>query len=262
VNPKNAFDAAIQRPEHLLRLYELLHDTRQRSVRSDWANGFRQLMHWPAAEEFVRVDGKDRDSMLIMRESVGVDRGHFTHGYLSELLRSALVAAVSALDRFCHDAIVHHSWKLLSRKERDIPKGLFRLNLPVLGTKKALEKLRKDSKSRPGSVVKVAIQEELHNKHTFQNPAGIETAARMLGIEDVWTKLAAEMPGRTGKAIRDTLDEIARRRNQVVHEADLIRRTRSGSVTLRDIQYSECEQWVLFIKDFVAAIDTVVLAAM
>ena len=36
-SPKDVFDAAIDRANHLLTLYDLLHDSRQRGIRSDWA---------------------------------------------------------------------------------------------------------------------------------------------------------------------------------------------------------------------------------
>lgn len=261
MDPKTGFDAAIQRPEHLLRLYELLHDTRRRSVRSDWATSFRRLMHWPAGERFVRVDGRKGQSMLLMRESIAVSRQHFTHEYLSELLRSALVATVSAMDRFCHDSVVQHAWKLLSRKDVDIPVGMCRFQLPVLETKKALEKLRRDPKSRPGSIVKKAIQDQLH-KRTFQTPGDVEALAQLLGITNVWAALASKMSGGTAADIKDTLSEIARRRNQIAHEADLVLRTRSSKISLRDIDYKQCYEWVQFIKSFVAALDAVVAATV
>lgn len=81
-------------------------------------------MHWPESEQICRVDGLDSNSILIFRESVGIDNEHFSHDYVSELLRAALVAAVSALDRYLHDLVVDYSWKLLSQAEDDIPAEL------------------------------------------------------------------------------------------------------------------------------------------
>ena len=72
----------------------------------------KQFMGWPRSEKISRVDG--RDCLLILRASSGINRSHFSHDYLSELLRLSLVSAVSAMDRYFHDAIVEKSWALLS----------------------------------------------------------------------------------------------------------------------------------------------------
>jgi hypothetical protein len=190
---KDIFDHSIKRAHHFLLLYDILNDTRYRSSRSDWARKFKQLMHWPNNTEIIRIDGKD--SILVLKNIDGVDRKHFSHAYVSELLRSALVAAISSLDRYVHDLIVNNCWSLLSKKEEEIPKGLKELSLPVVTTKKIIDTLRKNKKSRPGNTVKSAIQKILHRDYTFQGPSNIDRATNMLGIKDFWRKVSAEMPG-------------------------------------------------------------------
>ena len=93
---KSSFNAAFERANHFLKLYELLRDTRVRGVRQDWAKKFNSLMQWPQQEKIVRVDGKQKRSILILREELQIDRDQFAHDYLSELLRAAIVAAVGA----------------------------------------------------------------------------------------------------------------------------------------------------------------------
>lgn len=257
------FDAAIIRTDHLIRLYDILRDSRARGIRSDWGTNFKAFMGWPAGEEIERVDGKDWNSMLILREAVGIDRSQFAHEYLSELLRAAVVATVSALDRYVHDAVLEHSWSLLSRAEKDVPKALKRMTVSVLATKKALEKQRIDPKSRPGHLVKAAMQAQLHIDHTFQKPDDIVKGAKMLGIDNFWTKVATEMPNAPPKIdVINKLKVIANRRNQIVHEADLVRKTKAKQVTLRDISRSEAEEWVNWIRSFVDAMEKVVRAAV
>ncbi len=256
---KDHCDAALERAKHLLRLYELLHDTRKRDARSDWIQSFNKLMHWPTAEQIVRVDGKDRHSLLILRQSVGIEREYFAHEYVSELLRAAIVAAVSAIDRYFHDVVVEHSWAVLSRNEEEVPKELQKIMIPVLDAKRALTKLRSDSKSRPSSLVKKVIQEVLHKEYTFQNPDDIVRAAQMLGITDFWTKVAAEMPTTPSKdQLIAELKALARRRNQIVHEADLVRKTKAKKITLRDIGENDARRWIELVEQLVTAVDSVV----
>jgi hypothetical protein len=158
MKPKQHFDVAMARADHLLRLYELLHDTRVYKVRSDWAARFKTLMHWPQGEQIVRVDGKDAQSLLILRAATGLSRNQFTHDYLAELLRATVVATVSALDRYMHDIVVMHSWSLLTRSERGIPRELKKLEIPILAARHAVDKLRRDGKARPGVLLKEALR--------------------------------------------------------------------------------------------------------
>lgn len=79
MTPKKGFSAAIERAKHLLRLYELICDTRQRAVRADWAEAFKKVMHWPASNQIVRIDGKNRHSILVFKEECGIAREHFAH---------------------------------------------------------------------------------------------------------------------------------------------------------------------------------------
>ncbi len=259
MDPKAGFDAAMERAKHLLTMYEILHDTRQRRVRADWAASFKKLMRWPAGEQIDRVDGKDRNSMLILRQTVGIDREHFAHDMVSELLRSAVVAAISAVDRYMHDQVVKHCWKLLGRREDQIPKELLKVALSPLVTRRALEKLRSDANARPGSLVKKALQERLHRDYTFQSADGIERAAKLLGLRDFWGEVASRLPGPPTKGdVKDLINEIARRRNKIVHEADLIPRTRHAGFKLRDIAVADARNWVSWIDELISATDDVI----
>jgi hypothetical protein len=263
VQAKKHFDAAIGRADHLLQLYDILRDQRSRGIRSDWGKRFKAFMGWPAGEVIERVDGKDWNSMLILRAAVGIDRTQFTHDYLSELLRAAVVATVSALDRYVHDAVVEHCWSLLTRAEKDIPAELRKIAVPVVATKRALQKQRAEPTSRPGHLVKAAIQGQLHREYTFQKPEEIIRAAKMLGITDFWTKVAGKMQGPPPRAeVIDQLRRIADRRNQIVHEADLIRKTKAKQVTLRDISHRDAGSWVDWIRQFVDAMEATVQSSM
>jgi len=223
VSPKETFDFALKRSKHFLTLYDIVHNSRQRDGRSDWLASFKRFMRWPQRENIVRIDGKNKDSLLILRESLGISREHFSHEYASELLRSSLVCSISALDRYMHDVVVDWSWALLSQAEKDVPKELKKVRLPVLATKKALEKLRSNPQSRPGTLIKKEIQNVVHIDFTFQKKSDIEKGAKLLGITDFWRKVAAKMPDNpTPGDVQDTLTKIAKRRNQIVHESDLI----------------------------------------
>lgn len=259
ITPKDTFDAAITRAHHLLSLYDILHDRRQRNIRTDWKNRFCDLMHWSQSEEIVRIDGKDRNSMLILRAEVGMSRDEFAHDYISELLRGTITSAVSALDRYIHDQIVNHATRLLGRAEASIPKELKQLRLPVLTVKRSIEKSRNDGASRPGTILKRDLQKMLHRDETFQSVSGVERGAQMLGLKDFWAELTKKMSGYSKAGdVQESLRKIATRRNQIVHEADVITQQRAREIKLRDITKPEAENIVTFIETLVKAFDELV----
>lgn len=249
------FNHALGRSRHLLELYDLLHDVRRRDVRRDWADEFRRIMHWPNREDFIRIDGKDRDSILIIKSSKGITRDKFQHEYVSEILRSSIVTAVSAMDRYFHDIIMDKSMKLMNRKDDEIPKEVKKINIPLLSVKKALKRLKDNSSSRPGHIIKKSIQEFLHGQHTFQGAGQIEKGFKMLGVDDCWGRMETRM-GKPRKEIIDTLNIISDRRNKIVHEADFIRKTKGRQISLRVISRSDTEVYVQFIQDFIGHADT------
>ncbi|HPN95637.1 MAG TPA: HEPN domain-containing protein [bacterium] len=253
------FESAIVRTRRMLDLYDILCDTRQRDVRDDWAKSFKECMHWPNAEKIVRIDGKDKKSLLILRQELAISREQFAHEYVSELLRSCIVSAVSALDRYLHDLVVERCWPLLNQPVENIPKELRNVRIPILQGMSATERLRKDPKARPGHVFKKAVQDILHEE-TFQSSREVEKAAGMLGIKDFWGQVASCMPSYNQKKLAkkpiiDELNRIVARRNKIVHEADIERQLKGRDVKLRDIKPAEAKIIVDWLDTFVHAID-------
>jgi hypothetical protein len=263
MHPIDGFFAALERSNHLLSLYHILKDNSRRNVRGDWAKKFNRFVRWPASDRIVKIVGKDNKSLLFLREDLGLTREHFSNSYLSELLRAALVSSVSALDRYLHDLIIEKCWKLLSRAEDDIPSDLKNLSVPALITKKVITSLNENPKAKPGNLAKKAIQESLF-EISFQKRGQIERAAsKFLGIKNIWTKaydklITYKQSGWTKQDVLKYLDEILTRRNQIVHEADLIRNVRMRRFTRREIKVSWVEEYVKFIEYLTIAIDDIV----
>ena len=116
MDSKETFDATIERAEHFLTLYELLKNGRKRKPKSTWSSKFKTFMNWKQKNPIMRIDGKD--SLLIIRKpSAGLTYERFEHDYLSELLRSAIVASVSSLDKYLHDIAIEKCYALLTGPE-------------------------------------------------------------------------------------------------------------------------------------------------
>ncbi|MGX9379340.1 HEPN domain-containing protein [Pseudomonas sp. JQ36] len=262
LEPKDLFDHAMRRADHFLDLYDLVHNSRQRSIRSDWKANFISLMRWPKNEKIVRIDGKDKKSLLILRESAGLSRESFTHDYASELLRGAISATVSALDRYMHEIVAKYFLKILNLPLESQSKEFRSISLPVNAVKRATDKLRSDAAARPGNIIKEEVRKILHRDFTFQTASNIQKAATILGIKDFWRKVTVAMNNGSQKDITDKLNGIARRRNQIVHEADLIIQSRGREVKMRDISKQQALDAVVFMKDLVIGFDKVIQAEM
>jgi len=120
MKPIEVFRNGRERADYLLKLHELLCNTRQRGTRQDWARNFKNLMHWRQRDQIHRVDG--RQAVLVLREGAGMTPEQFREAALNELVRAALVGIVSALDRYCHDLIVSRIVSALNRSEKRINK--------------------------------------------------------------------------------------------------------------------------------------------
>lgn len=262
IEPVDLFNNAVKRADHFLDLYDLVHDSRQRAIRDDWRTTFLSFMRWPRSEKIVRIDGKDKKSMLIIRESVGLTREAFSHDYASELLRGAISASISALDRYTHELVMKYFLKILNSPSDDQTREFQSISLPVNAVKRAVDRLRENPAARPGNSIKSEIRKIIHRDFTFQSSSNITTASRILGVPDFWRKMCAVYGNIGSQELQDKLNAITRRRNQIVHEADLIIQERARDIKMRAITKQDALDAVIFIKAFVVAMDSVVTAEM
>ena len=133
------------------------------------------------------------------------------------------------------------------------------IKIPILATKKAVKKIKSNPNARPGHIIKSELQKILHDNFTFQKPESILNGASMLGIKDLWSKIAQKMPEPHSNAdVMDKLKVVANRRNEIVHEADIILKTSANQISQREIAYSFAEDSVVWIGKFVSALDEVI----
>lgn len=253
------FEQAIERSEHFLFLYDLLSNTRERGIRSDWARKFKAFMHWPSDSKLLRVDG-DCSVLIVKDGPPGLTYDRFEHSYVSELLRSSIVSSVSSLDKYFHDKTLNKCFTLLNGPEKDLPKKLKSFELPALQAFKATKSVRGNPRARPGSQLKKAMQEKLHLS-TFQNSHGVEECCALMGVGKFWTNVANELGGVWGaESAMKELEKICRRRNQIVHEADLERKISSKRYALREIERKTAQDSFEFIRSLVVAAEKVIEA--
>jgi hypothetical protein len=258
MKPKTAFDTTMKRVDRLLRLYDLLHNTRERGTRKDWAKGFKKLMHWPQGETIHRVDGKN--AILVLRQKSGVTPDEFRHDELSELLRAALVTSVSAFDRYCHDLLLLRLMPEVRRAEKNWPADLKKVAVPLPVVKKALDhaKVRKGrggkKRTRPMTIVKNVLQDQFHRNLTLQKPDDVARALSMVGVKHIWNDCVSTM-GTSAEEMKNRLGTISKRRDHIVHEGDIKRVRRGGKVRLNEVNNDQVKDDVDWLRRLVNAID-------
>lgn len=254
MKPVQIFESGRTRAEHLLKLSELLLNTRRRGVRADWARNFKTLMHWRQGEQIDRVDG--RGAILILRQSAGIDANSFDEEYLNELLRAAYAGIVASLDRYCHEVILCKVIACLRKPPEDAGRELRQLKVPVYEVKRAIAHARKP-KTRPMNIVRQALQEALHRDETFQRPDDIAKGMKIIGITDLWRQCAQRMSCQPGD-ITKRLNRIVDRRNRIVHEGGILRRKKGGKIAYYPIRAYEVAADIKWLGNLVESIEQVV----
>jgi hypothetical protein len=259
MKPIEVFRNGRERAEYLLRLHELLCNTRRRGTREDWARNFKRMMHWRQREQIHRVDG--RQSVVVLREGAAITPEQFQEGALNELVRAALVGVVSALDRYCHDLVVSRIVRTLGRSEKRINKELRQLQIPIMAARMAVwhARIRRGKggriRTRPMTIIRHAIQDMLY-RESYQGPEEINRALRMVEIEDLWRGCATAMDC-TAKDVVERLKQVVDRRNKIVHEGDVLRRRRGGKLALHPVSRRQVLQDVQWVGSLVDAIETI-----
>lgn len=249
MKPIAVFKSGRDRAEHLLKLAELLTNTRDRRMRADWAKNFKTLMHWRQHEKIDRVDGTG--AILILRESANVTYKNFNDKYASELLRAAHVTIVAALDRYCHERILSRCIKTL-QNSKSCSSELRKIALPILDVHKAVAHARKPD-TRPMNIIRASLQDVLY-KRTFQSPNEIAQGLSIIGATNLWNECATQM-GCSPKDITTRLDKIVARRNKMVHEGDIVRHKRGGKVRYGKITPKQVANDVIWLSTLVDAIE-------
>ncbi len=258
ITPFDFFENAFDRAQHLIDIYDLLLNQRERAARSDWSARVAPIFGWGRNERICRVDGNG--ATLLIREECGWEMSHFEHEWLAELLRAGLAFAVSAFDRYIHDLVMERFIRGVQRPIEDMPKALRTYSLPLSVTEEcirsALEPRHSGQVTRPRTILKPRFRRALR-KETFQGYDQVAQAFGLMGLNKVWSKVAKEMKT-TSKEMRDCLNEIVNRRNKIVHEADTRQLERPQSINLNEIDTVAVQKDMDWLYKLAEAIDSVI----
>ena len=256
MKPIDAYKDTADRARLFLKYHDGLINMRARSIRKDWKSSFLKLMKWKKGTAIDRIDSKD--AVIILRPGAGLQIQHFNQDWLSDHLRAALTFGVSALDRYVHERVVKGIIPAL--KNRPLLKQQEELSLPVSTaieiSELAVAAIKNGAKIRPSNIVRKKVQELLH-KRPFQSYREIEYAFCLLGIRNLTGQLQAAYGVPDLKSVKVQLGNIAMRRNQIVHEGDILRHERGGQIDWHPITRKYVEDSLDFLDQFVTHLEAV-----
>ena len=164
----------------------------------------------------------------------------------TDLLRTQIVMAVSALDHYIHEITRLGMVEIYSGLRPSTPAFLrFQITMDA-----ALKGLRGTSGS---GWLEMEIRER-HGYLAFQHPDRIADAVRLFSPCTLWPSVASHL-GRADQDVRNELRLIVDRRNKITHEADL---DPSYPGSRWPISRSDSTRAVDFIRDVCEAIHSVV----
>ncbi|MYF54326.1 hypothetical protein F4225_00835 [Candidatus Poribacteria bacterium] len=166
---------------------------------------------------------------------------------LTDLLRAQIVMIVSALDLYIHE-IARIGMLEVYNGDRPQTGAFLRFQVTL---DSALNGISKPSVS---DWLDTEIRER-HGHLSFQDPDSIADAVRRFSSCELWPSVAAEL-NMDVSDVKNQLRAIIKRRNQIVHEADLMP-SYPGTITRWNILPADVVTTLEFILNVCEAIDIV-----
>ena len=166
---------------------------------------------------------------------------------LSDLLRSELAMAVSALDHYIHE-LVRLGMLEAYQGNRVQTDAFLRFQITLSGALEAVNAQGNDG----------WLEDQIRTSHSyrsFQTPDNIADAVRIVSDVQLWDSVATQM-GAPPQNIRAQLRLIVNRRNQIAHEADI---DPSLGGRLWPIDLTGADEAVTFTERLAEAIYTIVM---
>lgn len=171
-----------------------------------------------------------------------------------DLYRMGLALGVAALDTYLHWAV-----RRVSLEQPTKALGTITIDfIDLIETGKASVEARNAGiLDRPKVRARNVLNRKLRTM-TFQNPAGVENAMRLLGCKDFWRSIAKEMPNNpTPEDVKTRLSRVADHRNRIVHEGDLKHLQRPQKIEREKLNQTAVLDDITWLEELVRAVDAV-----
>jgi len=203
------------------------------------------MMGWKTDATIDRVDG--RDAVVVLRHDSRLLANDFDIKAVSDLYRAALVMTVSAMDAYFHAKVLRYV--VTQSKKQKPSKSLMNCKISVS------DFVRGNSMKRRNSALKAAIARQL-SYQSFQTPEKIQEALNLIGVKDIWNKVADKL-GTDKDEIEKTIKGIVDRRNKIAHEGDVSQSVKARNAH-REIQPKMVKDALDLITKVVGAAEDII----
>lgn len=202
-----------------------------------------------------------RPSVLRLQKTTGklaLRRSTVPQEVRADMRRLSVVMAVAALDTYMHRLILERAYT-----HKALPKTLAQLDVSFELLLAQADETRDSARAKPhNSRPRVGVKRQLQDRllrETFQSYNAVSQALTMAGRPKAWAAIGKEMsPRRNSKEIRERLNSIVHRRNQIVHEGDYERLQKPQKAKLNRLTQNEARRDIDFISQIINAIHAVV----
>lgn len=204
------------------------------------------------------------DQLLAMYSEIRRSRGIGLRGSVGQqnqdliwLPRSAVVAAVSALDSYVHD-VLYEQIPLVLSSTHEIPTSLATAMASVRPIKNADDfRSARQLLASPNTLHELFLifRKTKLEFASYQAPDKVIAAYSLIGLPDIFEKVSGlwQGPNSNSEDIKEHLARYVARRNKIAHEADL---EHSGTPRpMRSVYASDCRS---FVDGLVARLNQVV----
>jgi len=183
-------------------------------------------------------------------------RGTLSGSTVADMRRLSVVMAIAALDTYMHRLIVERAFK-----HDTLPNGLAHLDIGFEDLLRQADETAAAARANPHKPrPRVAVKRQLRDRllrETFQNSDAVARALSMAGRPKAWPAISEKMQASPAE-VKERLNGIVTRRNQIVHEGDYERRERPQTPRRNPITLSQARRDIDFIAELIDAIHAVV----
>jgi len=258
IRPIQQFEDNIRPAQLMLHVFRLLDCQDDIVTEGTVVDRLREIVEATSTEDLMVV--QNEIFLGLVREGADLAPATLKSRTLNHLLRQAIVASCTALDAFLPSLLRLHLPQVIETKKGDF--------LP--DDKEVLDYLS-DLKFGLPDVLRLMddegaflfISNKIIGLSTFRylsNPKGVHVVGRLLGIEEPWPAIAAQLQRPDTSDLKNHLQKTVQRRSDIVHRADRSRKDLDGDQ--QPIGYAQASQGVDTIKHVCHALNELVEAKL
>lgn len=243
------FEENIADARRLVDLYDALLTASKKDSKSSYLKRLNSTMKAASGGKTLVGRSSNDTTYILFKEGAELSWKDLRHTKLRPLLRMAHVQAVSAMDCYFHDQVEWRFGRIISTCPHLAERSLLEFGIPV---GRVLEAMHGYERSNVG--IRIALQNELRLR-SIQGCRAIESNMKLIGVKKIWKSTALDM-GVDAETLQGWINEIAHRRNQIVHEGDRKVQQNGRLSTERDISRDDVVDDIHVIDCFVHSMDS------